>query len=192
MYRFDYEAGLDVSKNTNLEGLLANFTVEDPGAILHADGEEQLICMFDLSQEPSVESVEVEALLANDYRVEVATLTEDDPSARNRERQFKSTFYRTVLRAEGNVQDLSNLKRVRFRVGENTAVFTYSADFHVGLPGLEVNGEYARSAVYSRYPAQLGGTPLFDRGPRFADRGAAYFINADHPRCAPSCRLRSL
>ena len=180
LYRWEHEAGQDVSGNTNLPGLLDEFALEDPSQILRADGEEQLVLMFDLSQEPRVESVEVEGLLANDYRVEVATLHEQDPRARNRETQYKSTFYRTAARADGNVQDLSNLGRVRFSVGENTALFTYSADLRLALPGLEVQGEYARSALYSRYPAHVDGVPLFDRGPRFAERGSAYFLNGVH------------
>ena len=169
-----------MSKNTNLEGLLAHFLVESSDAPLRADGDEQLVFLFDLSQEPYVESVEVEGVLGNDYRVDMATLTEIDPTPRNRQTQFRSTFYRTVLRAAGQVQDLSNLKRVRFKIGENTALFTYSVDAHLALPGLEVEGEYARSAVYARYPAHEQGDLLSGRGPRFAQRGTAYFIVASH------------
>ena len=180
LYRLDHDAGEDVSSNTNLPGLLESFAVASPEEVLRADGEEQLIYLFDVSQEDHVESVAVEALLSNDYKVEVATLIGEDDRARNRQSQFSSTYYKTVLRADGNVQDLSNLERVRFEVGENTAIFTYSADLRMRLPGLEVNGEYARSSVYSRYPAQVMGTPAFDQGSQFADRGAAYYVNAIH------------
>ena len=189
LYRFDHaaaeaneddEAAEDVADNTNLPGLLATFAIENPDGVLRADGEEQLIYMFDVSQEEHVESVAVEALVSNDYKIEVATLIGEDTRARNRQSQFSSTYYKTVLRADGNVQDQSNLERVRFEVGENTAIFTYSADMRLRLPGLEVTGEYARSSVYSRYPAQVMGTPTFDQGSRFADRGEAYFINAVH------------
>ena len=77
-------------------------------------------------------------------------------------------------------QDLSNLKRRRFDIGENTGHFVYSADLHLELPGLEIAGEYARSSVYSRYPAEIDNSPAFDDAPRFADRGSAYFLNAVH------------
>ncbi len=180
LYRAGHEAGEDVSEDTNLEGLLQNFVIESPGAMLRADGDEQLVYLFDLSREPYIESVEVEALLGNDYRVEVATMSEKVPTAPQLPKRYRSTFYQTVLRAKGNVQDLSNLRRVRFTVGENTAIFTSSADVQLSLPGLEISGEYARSAVFSRYPAHSEGELLFDRGARSADRGAAYFINASH------------
>ena len=74
---------MDVSGDTNLEGLVALFDVESPDEVLRADGEEQLVFMFDLRQEPLIESVEVEALLGNDYRVEVSFLMNENTRARN-------------------------------------------------------------------------------------------------------------
>ena len=176
-YRLDHEAGVDVSGDVDLEGLLAAYQVESPEAVLHADGEDQLVFLFDLSREPRVESVEVEALLGNDYRVEVATLRDENPRARNHATRYRSAFYRTALQAEGNVRDLSNLKRRRIAVGENTALFVYSADANLRLAGVEIKAEYARSDLYARYPAELDGEPIYRRGPRSARRGAAYYIN---------------
>ena len=180
LYRFDHEEGVDVSANTYLPGLLANFALESADETLRADGDDQLAFLFDLTSEPRVESVEVEAVLGNDYRVEVATLWERNPRGRNYGAQFQSSFYRMALRAPGNVSDLTNLKRVRFKVGEETAIFTYSADMSLQLPGLEIVGEYARSAVYFRYPAHVQGENVFRRAPRFANRGGAHFIHATH------------
>ena len=180
LYRLAHERGEDVSKDAHVEGLLANFALEDPGGVLHADREEQLVYLFDLGPEPHVESVEVEAVLGNDYRVEWSGLhlSKGGATASKVEQRLQATFYRTVLRARGSVEDRSNLRRVRFKVGENTAIFTYSADVHLALKGLEVSGEYARSAVYGRYPAHLERQSLFDASPRFANRGSAYFVNA--------------
>ena len=181
-YRLEHETGEDVSKSTHLEGLLANFALETPAEVHRVDGEEELVYLFDLSQEPYVESVEVEAVVGNDYRVEWAGIHLRSRSATSAkfEERFRSTFYRTALRARGRVEDGSNLRRVRFEVGENTAIFTYSADLHLALPWLEVSGEYARSAVYGRYPAHMEGDFLPTASPRFAHRGAAYFANATH------------
>ena len=178
--RFDHAAGVDVSKDANIPGLEAIFELRSPQDELRADGERQLIFVFDLSQEPAVESVEIEALLGNDYRVEVASLYEVNPRGRNYHSRYSATFYATVARARGNVQDLSNLKWVRFHVGENTGQFVYGADLKLVLPNLEIQGEYARSSVYSRYPARVDGHSAFDDAPRFADRGTAGFLNAVH------------
>ncbi len=180
LYLLAHNAGEDVSGNTHLEGLLATFSPEDPEGILLADGDEQLIYLFDLRGETRIEEVEVEALVGNDYRVEWAGLyrSPDDPNASRFEARYESTFLRPALRARGRVEDGSNLDRVRFQVGENTGIFTYGADARLVLPWLEVNGEYARSAVYGRYPAQVAGILVGGAGPRHARRGSACFVNA--------------
>ena len=181
-YRLAHEEGKDVSKSTHLEGLLANFALETPAEVHRVDGEEELVYVFHLSDEPYVESVEVEAVVGNDYRVEWAGihLNPRSATAAKFEERFRSTFYRTALRARGRGEDGSNLRRVRFEVGKNTAIFTYSADLHLALPGLEVSGKYARSAVYGRYPAHMEEDFLPTAGRHFAHRGAAYFANATH------------
>ena len=178
LYRLDHEAGIDVGGATNLAGLVGNIHVESPGEVLRADGEEQLVFVFDLSQEPRVESVQLEAFLGNDFLVEVALLSNQNPRGKTYNAQYLATYFQTVRRAAGNVRDLSNFRRRRIDVGENTGIFTYSADVKLALPGIEVSGEYARSALYSRYPGQQDGAPLFDESPASAQRGSAYFLNA--------------
>ena len=178
LYRLDHEAGLDVSGDANLAGLLREFSVENPGLVQRADGSEALVYMWELTNEPHVESVEVEALLGNDYRVEVAILDRENDRARNYPTKYRSTFYTTTHRARGNVQDLSNLRRIRVPIGENTALFTYSADMNFALAGFEVNAELARSSRYSRFPAQLDGAAMFRKGARSVTHGTAYFANA--------------
>ena len=176
--RLAHAAGIDVRKQANISGLEALYSLESPQGMLQADGEKQIAFLFDVSQEPDVQSVAVEALLANDYLVDVAMLYTKSTTAAFYSDRFSGTYYQTVRRSKGNVRDLSNLRRVRFNVGENTGNFTYSADANLTLAGLEFSGEYARSSVYSRYPARIDGEAAFDKAPRFSDRGAAYFLNA--------------
>ena len=178
LYRLDHEAGIDISKDASVEGLVQHIALVPPGEPVRVDGDERVVFLFDVSQEPRVESVQVEALVGNDYQVDAAQL-EVNPRGRTHYARFMSTFYRSVLCARGNVQDLSNLARRRFDIGEDTGVFTYSSDLSFQWPGLAIHAEYARSARYGRYPAQQDGTPLFrTTGPRFAERGSAYTINA--------------
>ena len=178
--RIDQEDGIDVSKQGNVPGLLSTYAVESPEALLRADGEREVVFLFDLSAEPAIESVALECVVGNDYYVEVATLYFKSAFANSYPNRFTATYYQDLARSRGNVQDLSNLKRRRFEIGENTGHFVYSADLHLELPGLEIAGEYARSSVYSRYPAEIDESPAFDDAPRFADRGSAYFLNAVH------------
>ncbi len=172
LFRLDHEAGIDVSRQTNLDGLLSTFAVEPPKGLKQVDGKEQLAYLFDVTDEQYLESIEVEVLVGNDYRVDVATLSQDQYGL------FRSDFFRTVLRARGNVQDLSNLKRVSFAIGEDTAILTYSGDLSLQLAGFDLNMEYARSRVFRQFPADNSGAPIFENGARFSDRGAAYYVNA--------------
>ncbi len=178
LYRFEHEDGIDVSANTNLAALLETFVMEPPGTVLRADGDDLVVAMFDLSREPAIESVVVDALLGNDYRVRVFTLIDENPRAKGHATRWRPSSPIIRLRAPGNVQDLSNLGRRRFRIGENTGLFTYSADLALDLPGLEIDAEYARSALLSRYPGFMGETPIFRRAPHFGEHGSAYFVTA--------------
>ncbi len=180
LVRRDHELGKDISKVSNLDGIVGNFHIESPAGPLEANGDKEIAFLYDLTQEGSIESVEIEALLGNDYRVDVANLYEVNTRGKTYHAQYSTTFYETVARARDNVQDLSNLKPVRFQLGEDTGIFVYSADFNLTLPGVEVMGEFARSAVHARYPARLDGGSDFGASPRFSTKDNAYFVNATH------------
>ncbi len=180
LVRRDHELGEDISSVANLQGLVENFHIELPGSVLTADGDKELAFLFDVSQESAVASVEIEVMLGNDYKVDVATLYEVNTRGKTYHARYSSTFYKNLLRSKGNVQDLTNLKRVRVHVGEDTGIFIYSTDVYLTLLGLELNAEYARSALYSRYPAQEAGAVMTGASPRFSQTDDAYFINATH------------
>ena len=180
--RFDHESGRDISKIANISGLLATYQVESPEQMLRADGKRQIVFVFDVSKEPTIRSVAIEALVGNDYLIDVAYahLSKSATAPQYYDR-YSASYYNVALRAKGNVQDSSNLKRVRFNVGEGVSNFVYSADLHLQLPGLEISAEYARSSSYWRYPSYgIDRRPTFDESPRFADHGSAYFVNAIH------------
>ena len=177
--RLDFEEGVDVSKIANIPGLL-RIQVHSPDEILQADGPDQLVYIFDISQETSMLEVEVDALVGGDYKAEVAMLTLVNKRGKTYNAKYTSTYYKTVSRARGNPRDLSNLKRLRFHVSEDTGQFIYGADMSLSLPGLEVIGEYARSTLYGKYPGHTEGTRSFKQVPRTSDRGAAWYINATH------------
>ena len=67
----------------------------------------------------------------------------------------------------------------RFAVGEHTALFTYSADVGLDLVGVEINGEYARSARYSRYPAQREREAIYLEGSSFSGARFGLFRQCD-------------
>ena len=172
--------------------LVSTYAVESPQAMQRADGERELVFLFYLGSEAALRSVAVEALVGNDYHVDVAMVYLKSDFATFYPDRFAASYFHVLSRAEGNVQDLSNLRRRRFDVGENTGHFIYSADLNLQLPGLELSAEYARSSVYSRYPAEIDNQPAFDDAPRFAHRGSAYFLNAGPPLRPRPGRRRSV
>ena len=178
LYRIQHQQGIDVSANTNVELLENTFVMRPPGSVLRADGEDWVIALYDLREVPVIEEIEIEALVANDYRIDVFFLTVISERARDEARRWATSSWINRLRARGNVQDLSNLERVRFSFGETTGLFTYSADAELQLKNLEIKAEYARSAQFSRYPAFDGDTAVFRRAPHSVEHGAAYFLNA--------------
>ena len=159
LYRRDYQldpTDQNVAKNTDVERLVRFVGWEDPESILQADGTEYLVYYFNLEGEPYVRSVEVEATLGNDYRIEVAALGVANPIAKTYEGRYDAPFYKTIRRAPGNIQDLSNLRKVRIPLGPDTGQSVWGGNIALDLPGVRVRGEYARSITYRRYP---DGTP---------------------------------
>ena len=181
LYRFEHEDGIDVSANTNLTALLETFVMEPPGTVLRADGDEVVVAMFDLSQDPAIESVVVEALLANDYRVRVFTLIDENPRARGHATRWRPSSPIIRLRAPGNVQDLSNLERRRFRIGEHTGLFTYSADV-AARPARPRNRRRVRplSPLFALSGIYVGKLRFSSQAPHFGEHGSAYFVTASH------------
>ena len=157
LYRRDYARGEDVADKTDLDRLLKLVEWMDPSQVNRADGTEGLVYYFDLEGITHVRSVEVEASVGNDYRIEIADLSVSNPrEGTPYEDRYISPFYRTVRRAEGNVQDLSNVERIRIPIGSETGQSVWSVNMALDLPGLRVRGEFAESFKYSRYP---DGTP---------------------------------
>ena len=169
---------------------------DDPGPIQVA-GEDFVVYYFTLAGEGFIESVSFDALIANDYKVEVGTVSRtrkfdaDNPLAAidvpYTQRYSRPTLYRVVERAPGNVQDMSNLKRISFDIGTETGMEIFGFDFSTNLFGLKIDGEYARSIHHNRYPDGVPGpdpsTPI-RAGKRFDDVGEAYYVVArkEHER----------
>ena len=180
LYRIQHEQGVDVNDFANVDVLVNTFVMPPPDEVLQADGEDWVIALYDLRNVPVIESAEFEVLLGNDYRVDVFFLTKINDRADNEARRWRTSTWLNRLRSPGNVQDLSNLRRARFTFGEQTGLFTYSADLKLALPGFELNAEYAGSSIFLRYPAFDGDEPAFGQSSPRGEHGSAYFVNASH------------
>ena len=194
LYFRDYVEGGDpeeIGKDVNLEQLMSLLEHMPNDRPISASGDDYLLYYFDLSEEEYVESVEFDALVGNDYQIEVSEIDQVKKSG-TYESKYNASFFRTFVRSSGNVQNLSNLERVRFQVGVPTALALKSLDLHTNILGLKVNGELAQSVEYDKYPDGKPGILASKavnsvrefRGKRFERKDWAYYLNVqkDHAR----------
>ena len=120
------------------------------------DGEEYGILYVDL--EPvgeSIQSVEVELAIANDYRVELSEMdmagnVNTGVRSNYRDKYRYATYFRTVARADGNPQD-GNVKVVRVNSGVPTGLNMYSVNAQGVYEGFRINAEYSRSRSFFQF-----------------------------------------
>jgi hypothetical protein len=127
-----------------------------------------------------VESVEFEITVANDFKIEaghdfVNRLDDWSQSVRLISHADSiavgtPTFFRLIKRAEGNVKDASNKQVVRFNYALTTGMSVYSLNFKFNWKGFNIEGEFAQSLEWSKYPV--------GRGPWFTQTGNAFYIKA--------------
>ena len=202
LYLRDHLQGMDVSDKVNVEELVRWVEVlpDVPGH--RADGHEQIIAVFDVSQEPFIHQVRVEALVGNDYRFEVLPLFVSAPAVESYEFHYRvggntlvpgqgyfvereTPGVTAARRSEGNVQDMSNLEWVRLDLGEWTGRALWGLNGAWEWGDAEVRWEYARSVEYREFP---DGRPGYreDRevrgirrwnGARSSTGAGAYYVN---------------
>lgn len=152
LYLQRHLAGETVSRNVNLPELVREVQIVPAAGRLQADGYEVIEYFFDLSGEPYVRQVEVEALVANDYRVEVYGLAEEEPASSREEARWKIGALEARKRAPGNVQDLSNMEWVRLDAGAWTGRSVVAFDGKWEALGGLIRWELARSLEFRQYP----------------------------------------
>ena len=136
---------------------------------LEVRGDEVVEFFFPVPESFSPRGVTVRAVVANDYRIELAQ-EHKFFSVLDDRFEPRRTPYRTVSRAPGEVADFSNRDAVRFEHSLSTGQTLYGFDFRAQFVGLEVTGEYERNLLYRRFPV-LGG-----RGE--TGRAGAWYVTA--------------
>ena len=134
-----------------------------------ADGPERIIVNYDFNDPAyvgpnptSIVSVDFDYVLANDFKVELwsdrQTGQRAMPSAPLTSEVIDNSqpAFVVLRRAEGNVQDISNLQRVKFDYGLPTANliggFTIEGD---DVLGFDFYGEWDRNTRYGQYPNRV-------------------------------------
>ena len=133
---------------------------------LAADGSERIILNYDFTDPAyigpdltSIIDVEFEYLLANDYKIDIWSSRQTGrrpvPQAPLTSEVIDQSepVLVTMKRAGGNIQDISNVRVVKFNYGLPTANlvggFTIEGK---GLAGFDFYGEWDRNVRYSQYP----------------------------------------
>ncbi len=170
LYLLDYLNGQDVSSNVNMSRLESEMGLL-PGVAQGVDGDNYLIYYFDLSSIEDISSVELGFLVGNDYSISISEVQKKGNIGKY-ENRYRAEIFRVVARASGNVQDLSNVRWVRFKYGGATGLSLYSVNMHADFSGFRLEGEYAVSVEHNQYP-----NGSFE-GDRFNRRGKAWYLLA--------------
>lgn len=200
-------AGENVEKLVNLPELLRWVAPVPPGPRqLRADGREVVLLFYDLRDEPYVGGAQVEALVGNDYRVDVVGLFQTQTQNRTgKEEALWSTGggvitgkinggvnnretpgVRASVRSVGNIEDLSNLEWIKLDVGGWTGRALWGVNGSWEAGGAQVRWEYARSVEYREYPDGRPGfrnlselSELRDwNGDKSSTSSGAYYVTA--------------
>ncbi|HJP31443.1 MAG TPA: hypothetical protein QGF95_12905 [Candidatus Latescibacteria bacterium] len=102
----------------------------------------------------STHGVEFSTIVANDYRILIRQdhLYRDSRGRNNR----RETNFLIVRRADDNVVDLSNRRRVVFEHGMQTGQDVVGLNARLRLKGFDVNGEIARSSDFFQFASEHG------------------------------------
>ena len=199
--------GEDVTENVNLEELLRWVHPVAEGGEMRADGYDQILAFYDLRGESYVRQAQVEALVGNDYKVEVLPLFEEQPNAPSEEFRWLVGGQVTVppgnakakrqavgaevkVRSPGNVQDLSNLEWVTLDVGAPTGRMLWGFNGKWQAGGARVRWEFARAVEYREYPdgepgyrdpKQLAALRQWN-GAKSSTESGAYYLTAEWRR----------
>ena len=146
-----------------------------------ADGDEEIRISYDFDAPAFVNrakgdaseivGVEFQLVVANDYQI---WMTSDRQTDRNGD-----SVLLMVAQAEGNIQDITNLRTVSFNYGLPTATSVVGWTLNVSdLWGLDLYAEYDLSWSYRKYPNLIEESHRAISGIRGKSKSPAWMINA--------------
>ena len=153
--------------------------VQEDG-VLKAKGTDAILLTYDIRNDfeltettptyRDAKKLEFELILANDYRVEVAS--------NKQVTSLGGPIFLPVARAENNITDGSNQHFLRFEYGLPTANEILGVDFNVAdIKGLDLSTEYAINRRFQRFPNQN-----FRKLPATEQISEAFYLTASYVR----------
>ena len=112
------------------------------------------VVFYQFAVPDTASDIEFEALLADDYSVDVVGAVQV-PFLASGEEDFYYDWHH-ALRAEGHPSNRANLRQVRFGYGFPTGLSIMGLDFDAQILGFEIKGEFARSTSHLKMPTNQG------------------------------------
>ena len=141
-----------------VEFFKGRFPLEEPGpkGYLEANGTEYLIYWFEIPQDGEIRSISFDALVANDYRIDLSEIFVQSPTASKTDplQRYATTFWERVTYAEGKPGDMSNLNRIRFKYGRKTSGMLAGLHANIDTKGFLFRTEYVRNFNFFQMPTE--------------------------------------
>ena len=154
---------------TLLDDIAHPVSPASPGVPLQASGTDVVFYEYALADTTS--DIEFEAVLANDYSVDVVGAMQVPVLAAG-DNDFYYDWYNAV-RAEGRPHSGGNLRKVRFSYGFPTGLAVLGFDFDADFLGFDIQGEFARSMNFFQVPSA--------RGKRTKRKVASFYLHVLRP-----------
>ena len=160
------------------------YTLVAPGSPVQVNGTQYVVYLFDISSiTETVNRIEAELTVSNDYRVQVAqiyttkTAGGADPNGQPKT-WYDATYWRTVAQADGNIKDSSNTKKITVEFGVQVANIMYGMDADFNYQGFKMRGEYVTNSQHYMFPDGVPGTgyPEGDQSGQLARTGHRYSV----------------
>ncbi len=147
----------------NIVDRYRQYFVEDvEGDYFEVNGSEYLQFWFQMPQDEEVTEVVFKSLVGNDYKFSVA-------EQYNVDNNDMATYFDTMKESPGNVKDMSNLKWVNFRYGQETANMLMGFRIDADIKDFKLIAEYNRNLTYRQY--------MNTGSKKFNTDSDAYYIN---------------
>lgn len=162
--------------------------VEPGSGPIRVNGTEYVLYWFDLTTiRETVNRVQAEVMVANDYRIEAAEIYTEDPKGGHDKlgdnlSHYESTIWRTMAQADGNIKDESNLRTVNIDFGYEVGNTIYGFDAKYDYYGYKLKGEYVTNTHHYMFSDGVPGRgiPLVGMPTEITRRTGHRYTLTDH------------
>ena len=139
-------------EDSRMRGISEQVPGATRSAPLRADNTD--VVFYEYAMPDSVDDIRFQAVIANDYSVDVVGAVQVRTIAVGDDELFYD--WQNVLRADGRPRNSANLRQVEFTYGFPTGLSILGFNFESNVAGFKLRGEFARSLRFLRVPSTNG------------------------------------